>query len=1199
MYQFFRVALLGTLSLGLSFFAQNVPCDQVGGNYCNDDLLAVLPMWRVHGTAPTIPDHDNNGSVDVRDFIGQGYRDASLWHGLLGQYWGFADGSEDQSIEWPDFASPPYDPIWVQPTPDFTDFISYDRHFLNTTMRRNFGAVFTGFLWVPESSEYTFSLRGREGIRLYFDDALVLEFEGFNNPRTWQSTLTKGLHPIRIEYYTDDRAPYLSVAWENEGSIIGPGAKTIKAEYFYHRPISVTRDQVSEMSIQFSPESGKRVDGSQTQLDLRARILSVDQGTSLEVQGQAVDLINGNFASNIALEPGLNQLTFKVTNSIGKTYETVYSVYRDNEVLAGSGLMVNAYVKEHYTGIIPDTVELGLQPWISQPLNSTQLAQDQQGRLILDGHFHGPGSVLELEGLMQINDPGWYRFRLIKGGSLEINGTFIAAIGAHYPRQFDHFGDIYLDAGFHHYRHKVGASIFSPTSDVRFRFGGEDKDFGPERKIPDGIFAHSEQHRHPAPNPVPIRTNHQRRTDHLVAEYLFTPGHVYGDSSGYGNDLTPDPRVVPIPSGGIQLESGTALFSHQAGVHSVARIVETQNFSLEIDFILDREVNDHNSYELMSISNGALQYLARLRLRNNDLFFSIDDQNGTTETLRFNNVINDTGRYYLVGTYDGSVARLYLNGELLGAPQTMNLNLRYWQKRAYVTVGPQFTRRFRFQTVNQALPGRIMGTAVYARQLSPADQIHNMAENLALNPTTDRVPPPAPIAFPPPEATQAALDETYHVLNRLTFGPSPTMVSEVLRQGVDNWIEDQLDPDKQPDPGLTALIDAEYFLPTNHRRDLQALMIFRMAQNPQQLREVMTQFWDNHFNTQLMKTFHIAAEKNETERFRDLALGRFADLLFASAHNFPMTVYLDNDSNSVGAPNENYAREIMELHTVGVNGGYTHEDIVEAARVFTGWTVYQGQFYFDPGHHDFGAKTIMGLNLPAGGGLNEGRLLIQHLVGLPQTADFITYKMCQLLIADDPPQDVRNAAAAAFRNNAGDISATLRAIVNHPRFRTDLNLRMNKTKTPLEFMISLMRATEAFPLATNLPDALEEMGMPLLEFADPTGFSEESVDWIDTNAVLLRLNFANSLAMNRGSGHSPEINIRGLLQRYGAETPAEILDLISSLTTHGREHPEARALAMQWLTGDDPNFELTDEILDTRVRQVLSFYLKLPEMSRQ
>jgi len=211
---------------------------------------------------------------------------------------------------------------------------------------------------------------------------------------------------------------------------------------------------------------------------------------------------------------------------------------------------------------------------------------------------------------------------------------------------------------------------------------------------------------------------------------------------------------------------------------------------------------------------------------------------------------------------------------------------------------------------------------------------------------------PAAVSFPPLGSSQADLDEAFHVLNRLSFGPSPETLNQVISGGVSNWINQQLNPAAIDDSEVDAVLASRRYHWRNYFTDFQALALFRMAASRRQLLEVVTQFWENHFNTQVNKVQDLPSEREENESFRANALGSFGDLLRASAMHYPMTVYLDSDSNVVGAPNENYSREIMELHTKGVNNGYTQTDIEEASRCFTGWTVRAVEFYFDPGLHD-------------------------------------------------------------------------------------------------------------------------------------------------------------------------------------------------------------------------------------------------------
>ena len=273
---------------------------------------------------------------------------------------------------------------------------------------------------------------------------------------------------------------------------------------------------------------------------------------------------------------------------------------------------------------------------------------------------------------------------------------------------------------------------------------------------------------------------------------------------------------------------------------------------------------------------------------------------------------------------------------------------------------------------------------------------------------------------------------------------------------------------------------------------------------------------------------------------------------------------------------------------------------MEAARCFTGWSVRDGKFYFDAGRHDYGEKNLLGLTIPAGGGISDGLQLIDHLVQRSQTADFITWKLCQLLVDDDPPADVTAAASATFQATNGDIEQTLMTILNHARFRTDLAYRGNKVKTPLEFLTSVVRLTETYPVANAMSRYLEDMGMELFDFADPTGFAEEGVAWIDTNAMLVRWNLTNDLSSNRGGADTFGVDIKNLIQKYGPVTSSELLDFFEDLTVHTFQAPGTRAIAESWMTDDNPGgFVLTDEILDTRVRQTLGLYLRLPELNKQ
>ncbi len=312
-----------------------------------------------------------------------------------------------------------------------------------------------------------------------------------------------------------------------------------------------------------------------------------------------------------------------------------------------------------------------------------------------------------------------------------------------------------------------------------------------------------------------------------------------------------------------------------------------------------------------------------------------------------------------------------------------------------------------------------------------------------------------------------------------------------------------------------------------------------------QLQEVMTDFWLNHFNVFLHKNEETPYYLVSYERdiIRPLALGKFEDLLEAVAHSPAMLLYLDN-AESIGpdspaaertkmaaarngntkAPegiNENYARELMELHTLGVNGGYTQADVIQAARVLTGWTVDQpqrgGEFIFNPNRHEPGSKKVLGKKIKENGE-KEGEELLHLLVTRPATAQFLSRKLAIRFVSDDPPQSLVDRMAKTYLSSHGDISAVLRTLFHSPEFWSASDYRA-KVKTPLEFVVSAARASNAqIENYQPLENALRQMGMTLYGCVPPTGYKWEAADWVSTGALVDRMNFALNLAANRLPG---------------------------------------------------------------------------------
>jgi uncharacterized protein (DUF1800 family) len=314
--------------------------------------------------------------------------------------------------------------------------------------------------------------------------------------------------------------------------------------------------------------------------------------------------------------------------------------------------------------------------------------------------------------------------------------------------------------------------------------------------------------------------------------------------------------------------------------------------------------------------------------------------------------------------------------------------------------------------------------------------------------------------------------------------------------------------------------------------------LLRAAYSERQLQEVMTDFWFNHFNVYIGKgADRYLVTAYERDVIRPNALGKFGDLLLATAKSPAMLWYLDNwqsmGPDSVAAArgknngkpaqglNENYAREVMELHTVGVNGGYTQQDVTELARVLTGWSLEEprlgGGYVFRPLRHEPGDKTVLG-HVFHSDGEREGEAALAMLAAEPATARFISTKLAERFVSDTPPASLVDAMAKTFAESDGDIRAVLHTMLAAPEFWDRREYR-SKVKTPLEFAVSALRATGAEMTRTqSVSEALNRMGMPLYGAQPPTGYSMLAESWVNSGALLNRMNFALGLGTGKLAG---------------------------------------------------------------------------------
>ena len=394
---------------------------------------------------------------------------------------------------------------------------------------------------------------------------------------------------------------------------------------------------------------------------------------------------------------------------------------------------------------------------------------------------------------------------------------------------------------------------------------------------------------------------------------------------------------------------------------------------------------------------------------------------------------------------------------------------------------------------------------------------------------------------------------------------------------------------------------------------MQEEKLIRAIMSQRQLNEVMVDFWTNHFNIDMRKDSCRALKPaDDRDVIRPHIWGRFRDLLGASAHSAAMLVYLNNNDNSVvrdrsnaektvismyisykfgmraqgvvsdkEGPNENYGREVMELHTRGVDGGYTQKDVQEVARCFTGWSFNAGTgaFEFQANRHDNGQKVVLGHVIPAGGGIIDGEAVLDILAEHPATAHHISYELCQRLVCDDPPADLVNRVADVFLDTDGDLREVVKAIVTSPEFFSTKYYRA-KIKSPLEYAISAVRATGAtladLPggTAQRLRETVEasaamgygdaaahtekrqslarhiyDMGEPLFAYSAPTGYPENSAEWVNSGALIDRLNFA--LALTQENVTDVHVDLSHLLGKIDVDQPSVVFNQLSQAILHG------------------------------------------------
>lgn len=529
----------------------------------------------------------------------------------------------------------------------------------------------------------------------------------------------------------------------------------------------------------------------------------------------------------------------------------------------------------------------------------------------------------------------------------------------------------------------------------------------------------------------------------------------------------------------------------------------------------------------------------------------------------------------------------------------------------------------------------------------------------------------------PAQQSMTAVDSAVHALNRLAYGPLPGQVDRVADEGVWHWIDRQLQPEdidnrilEHREREFTVLdysrddLAGVFLALQRERRERQRtmvprgdsatsrdpgrrmssrgrelrqlggqvgqLVVVRASLSNRQLEEVMVDFWANHFNVYFAKGLdRVLLPHYIEETIRPNAMGRFEDILLATARDPAMLFYLDNmqsvtpgtrppgldrrlarmaRSGGGGAAradslrrrmearlprglNENYARELLELHTVGVDAGYTQEDVVDVARILTGWSISRRddrvRFQFNSWAHDRGEKTVMGERFPEGRGRDEGERLLAMLANHPATMQHVSGKLCTRFVSDTPTPGCVDAAVTAWRRTDGDMRAVLRAVFASPDFWAAEH-RGAKIKTPLEFAVSAVRSIGGTPgTGPGMSRVVAKLGQPLYLQAAPTGYPETQEAWVNSGALLNRMNVAMALVSNKLPGITVDLD--------GVVSMSSSIDALIDAVDH-------RVLAGQMTqrTRDVIRHEL-EEVADPAARRALAVGLAIggPEFQRQ
>lgn len=452
-----------------------------------------------------------------------------------------------------------------------------------------------------------------------------------------------------------------------------------------------------------------------------------------------------------------------------------------------------------------------------------------------------------------------------------------------------------------------------------------------------------------------------------------------------------------------------------------------------------------------------------------------------------------------------------------------------------------------------------------------------------------------------------------HLWRRAGFGATTQQIHETVDRGIDRVIDELLDFDREDSDLENALeiVSADTFDLNNNIEDVRAWWIYRLLHSKNPLREKLALFWHGHFATSAAKVDRASLMLQQIRTLRSLAAAPFRDILDAIAKDPAMLIWLDGNNNKKGKPNENFARELFELFSLGI-GNYTEKDIQESARAFTGWGLADYNYRFDAKQHDSGEKSVFG----ARGNWDGGDILDAILVH-PATPRFIATKLCRFFINDQPDAACIERVAEAFRRSRGHMHTTITAVFRDPAFFADEN-RRSIVKSPVDFVISSARVAGVRIPIRNYSAPMRRMGQSLLAPPSVKGW-DGGAAWLSSAAVFERLNFALQIAGLRGAAGEPRFNPKTWLAGRSFETVGELVDAIAFDILHMQPSPATRAALVEYISPAKTEkkagapmagamdatkaqeavaaakFKLDGATLDTKVRGALRLLLSSPE----